>query len=104
MKTRFRKRKLVLADSLLPLQQKVMHMTTQPKMAHATAPTKTHQLQPHMLATLDQPSWREAPASTSNGERERERESQFLATSDLRRGASAETAQPVNLDHGLRQT
>ena len=49
-------------------------MTTQPKMAHATAPTKTHQLQPHMLATLDQPSWREAPASTSNGERERERE------------------------------
>ena len=48
MKTRFRKRKLVLADSLLPLQQKVMHMTTQPKMAHATAPTKTHQLQPHM--------------------------------------------------------
>ena len=81
-----------------------MHMTTQPKMAHATAPTKTHQLQPHMLATLDQPSWREAPASTSKGERERERESQFLATSDLRRGASAETAQPVNLDHGLRQT
>ena len=81
-----------------------MHMTTQPKMAHATAPTKTHQLQPHMLATLDQPDSREAPASTSNGERERE--SQFLATSDLRRGASEETAQisAVNLDHGLRQT
>ena len=48
-------------------------MTTQPKMAHATAPTKTQKLQPHMLATLDQPDSREAPASTSNGERERER-------------------------------
>ena len=48
-------------------------MTTQPKMAHATAPTKTHQLQPHMLATLDQPDSREAPASTTKGERERER-------------------------------
>merc|ERR1719399_1875153 len=63
MKTRFGKGNLVLADSLLPLQQKVMHMTTQPKMAHATAPTKTHQLQPHMLATLDQPDSREAPNS-----------------------------------------
>lgn len=45
-------------------QQKAMHMTTQPRMAQATEPTKTHQLQPHMFATFVQPLSREAPNSS----------------------------------------
>merc|ERR1739848_827176 len=36
-------------------------MTIQPRMDHPTAPTKTHQLQPHMFATFDQPDSMEAP-------------------------------------------